>query len=131
MKKYHDVTTQLEQAPEEPIVTLFSSTTERLKRVAAAFSRASMLPFLSTCTIPGTAPADMMLPLLSSHIERLRRAVTACSWIRESGVERRPTRRGIAPASAIATRLSAFRLARRRISPAAERWSSGLPEVSL
>lgn len=37
----------------------------------------------------------------------------------------------MAPASAIATRLSAFRLARRRISPAADRWSSGLPDVSL
>ncbi len=72
-----------------------------------------------------------MLPLLSSQMERLSSAVTACSWVRESGVERRPTRRGIAPASAMATRLSALRLARRRISPAADRWSSGLPDVSL
>lgn len=37
----------------------------------------------------------------------------------------------MAPASAMATRLSALRLARRRISPAADRWSSGLPDVSL
>uniref|UniRef100_A0A7C9A6A7 Uncharacterized protein n=1 Tax=Opuntia streptacantha TaxID=393608 RepID=A0A7C9A6A7_OPUST len=82
--------------------------------------------------MPATAPDElMMLPLLSSHIDRLRRAVTACSWMRESGVERRSTRRGIAPASAMATRLSAFRFARRRISPAADRRSSVLLEVSL
>lgn len=62
-----------------------------------------------------------MLPLFSSHMERLRRAVTECSWVRESMVDRSWTSRGIAPASAMATRLSAFRLARRRISPAAER----------
>lgn len=72
-----------------------------------------------------------MLDLLSSHMERLRSAVTACSWVRESGVARRLTRRGMAPASAMATRLSALRLARRRISPAAFRWSSGLPDRSL
>ena len=118
-------------APRAPIVILFPSTTERLKSVAAAFSRASMLPFLSTFTMPGTAPEDTMLPLLSSHMERLRRAVTACSWVRESDVERRVTRRGIAPASAIATRLSALRFARRRISPAADLWSSGFPDVSF
>lgn len=72
-----------------------------------------------------------MLSLLSSHMERLSSAVTACSWVRESGVERRLTRRGIAPASAMATRLSALRLARRRILQAADRWSSGLLDASL
>nr|GLL33780.1 Os12g0570075 [Ipomoea trifida] len=106
-------------APKAPIVTLFSSTTERLNKVAAEFSRASMLPRLSTLTMPGTASEDMILPLLSSHMERLSSAVTACSWMRESGMDRRLTSRGIAPASAIATRLSALRLARSRISPAA------------
>ncbi|KAI8571555.1 hypothetical protein RHMOL_Rhmol01G0129000 [Rhododendron molle] len=80
-------------------------------------------------------PNNLKWPEISVRIEkyklRLRSAVTACSWVPESGVERRPTSRGMAPASAMATRLSALRLARRRISPAADRWSSGLPDVSL
>ena len=39
--------------------------------------------------------------------------------------------RGMAPASAMATRLSVLRLARKRISPAADLWSSGLLDESL
>ena len=105
-------------APDAPRVTLNSSTTERLKTVAAAFSRASILPFLSTWRILGTASEDMMHRLLSSQIDKFRRAVTACSWVRVSGKERRPIRRGMAPASAIKTRLSPLCLARRRSSAA-------------
>ncbi|KAL2508184.1 RING-type E3 ubiquitin transferase [Forsythia ovata] len=52
-------------APAAPTATLFSSRTDKLKRVAAAFSLASMLPFLSTSTISGSAPAfTIVTPLM-------------------------------------------------------------------
>lgn len=44
--------TSAEVAPDAPFVTLDSSTTERLKSVAEAISRASMLPFHRTRTVP-------------------------------------------------------------------------------
>uniref|UniRef100_A0A0A9CHU2 Uncharacterized protein n=1 Tax=Arundo donax TaxID=35708 RepID=A0A0A9CHU2_ARUDO len=114
-------------APALPIVTLFSSTTDKLNSVAAAFSLASMLPILSTSTILGIACEPTMLALLFSWMERLRSAVTACSCVLGSEDESRLTSKGMAPASAMHIRLFTFLFASKRISPAAARCSSWFP----
>lgn len=97
-------------------MSFYSLDTDRLKMVAAAFSRASSVPCFSAYRIARTAPEKIMLLLLPSHRDRFRRAVTACSWVAPSRVQQRSTRKGMAPASAISKRLLRLFLASRRTS---------------
>lgn len=60
---------------------------DKLKRVAAAFYLVSKLPFFSTCTVSGVAPAFT--------VERLINAVTSCSSGQGSGEDNNSSTRWI------------------------------------
>uniref|UniRef100_A0A7C9EM36 Uncharacterized protein n=1 Tax=Opuntia streptacantha TaxID=393608 RepID=A0A7C9EM36_OPUST len=108
-------------APQAPMVNLVSSSMARLIRAAAAFCFEVSVPVFSTYIKDLIAPeASAISILLSGWRDRLRTAVTACSWVQGSMHLRRGTRAGMAPDSAIRTRLSARFLARRRSLAAAD-----------
>ncbi|URE30786.1 hypothetical protein MUK42_37014 [Musa troglodytarum] len=82
--------------PREPMATRFSPSRARLWRAAAACSRASGWPPLSTSTSGSTAPQRTIRTLFSFSKDKLTIAATALIWTavqRVRRIERREARR--------------------------------------